>query len=263
MHDGRQDGAVHLQLAPSRYLPGLRQFNRAIIETLERLGTHQVGPADQSGVVGHRFQIKPVELTQHQTVVVKVFGLFVALVIQAEHDEHPQDRVHRGRAPTVPQARGRAARQVRLDSAEHRLVLQEPIHVCQDRFELEANFGDLGQQMRRGCSHHGSRIIGAPPACSLPHCSTRISHQTLLLTLRVLTGCDQGAVGVSNTRVSAMPEIFKASATCPLLFRPTPADLPAPCPTLVIRPKPVVDTLHNQFQTAVGIDEIRSSGIVL
>ena len=52
--NGRLDhGGVDPQLAPARHLEAARQLGHAVQQSMQRLGLHQVGPAQQRRVVRH------------------------------------------------------------------------------------------------------------------------------------------------------------------------------------------------------------------
>jgi hypothetical protein len=140
---------VNPQLAATGHLQRTGQLDHAVVERGDRVGTNEVGPADEGGVVGHRLEIEAAELAQYQAVAHEALSLLVAPVVQALDDQEPQDDLDRGGMAPARRGVRPAPHQVGAYSLEQRVVIQQLIELREFGVERQLQLGHQGAEILR------------------------------------------------------------------------------------------------------------------
>ncbi len=126
-------------------LPG--QLDHPLVNLLQRPRTNQVGPAVQGGIVRHRLQVDPAELAQDQAVTDEVLGVFITPAVHTLDHQHPQDHLDRRAMPAQGQTVRVALDQIRFDSLEERVIVQQVVEFAQLRLKVGIELGDEGEEV--------------------------------------------------------------------------------------------------------------------
>ncbi len=143
----RHDGAVHPQLTPAGHAQLAGQGDHMVQQRLERVRLEQLRPAQQGRVIGHPCQPQAAELPQHQAVADEVFGLGITPAVQPLDDQQAQHDLHRRRRAAGLAGARPAVSEVGADGGKERVVVEQLVQAGQDRFELQRQGGDQGEQI--------------------------------------------------------------------------------------------------------------------
>jgi hypothetical protein len=156
-------GGVDPELAAAGHLQRPGELDDTVVEGPERLGPDGVGPSDQRGVVGDAFEVDAAELPEYQAVVDEVLGLLGAPAVEAHHDQHAEDDLHRGGGPAARAGLGMTAGEIPADPLEELIVVEQPVELLELGLEAESEAGDQGEQIGPGVAvpEHGSGLPSA------------------------------------------------------------------------------------------------------